>query len=54
MLLCIGTGKHVQDAQRMKYASNEFYVKSPEEMVAVFRDYPEALQNTLNIFSRSF
>ena len=42
LLLCIGTGKHVQDAQRMKYSSDEFYVKSPEEMAEVFSDYPEA------------
>lgn len=52
LLLCIGTGKHVQDAQRMKYSSNEFYVKSPAEMAEVFSDYPEALQNTLNIAER--
>ncbi len=52
LLLCIGTGKHFQDSDRMKYASEEFYVKSPEEMAGVFGEYPEALQNTLNIAER--
>ncbi|GAK53078.1 DNA polymerase III, alpha subunit [Candidatus Moduliflexus flocculans] len=49
VLLCIGTGRLVNDAQRMKYDSREFYVKSPAEMAAVFGDYPEALANTLKI-----
>ncbi|MBD3307109.1 DNA polymerase III subunit alpha [candidate division KSB3 bacterium] len=52
ILLCIGTGKHVDETNRMKYASDEFYVKSPEEMAAVFADYPEALRNTLDIAER--
>ncbi len=49
VLLCIGTGRLVNDAQRMRYDSHEFYVKSPAEMAAVFGDYPEALANTLKI-----
>ena len=52
VLLCIGTGKHVSDANRMKYTSDEFYVKSPQEMAEVFADYPQALQNTLDIAER--
>ena len=52
VLLCIGTGRFVHDENRMKYSSDEFYVKSPEEMAAVFGDYPEALQNTLKIAER--
>ena len=49
VLLCIGTGKRVSDADRMRYASSEFYVKSAEEMAAVLGDYPDALANTLKI-----
>ena len=49
LLLCIGTGKRVHDEHRMRYASNEFYVKTPAEMAAVFADYPDALKNTLLI-----
>lgn len=49
ILLCIGTGKLVNDAQRMRYDSREFYVKSPAEMAAVFAEHPDALTNTLKI-----
>lgn len=49
VLLCIGTGKRVGDAERMRYASDEFYVKSATEMAEVFRDYPEALRATVEI-----
>lgn len=52
VLLCIGTGKYVKDEHRMRYSSKEFYIKSPEEMAALFSDYPEALQNTLRIAER--
>ena len=52
VLLCIGTGKRVSDADRMRYASSEFYVKSAEEMAAVLGDYPDALANTLQIAER--
>ncbi len=52
LLLCIGTGKRVSDENRMRYSSDEFYIKSAAEMAEVFGDYPEALQNTLNITER--
>ncbi|PID56124.1 DNA polymerase III subunit alpha [candidate division KSB3 bacterium] len=52
VLLCIGTGRFVHEENRMRYGSNEFYVKSAEEMAAVFSDYPDALHNTLNIAER--
>lgn len=48
-LLCIGTGKKVTDAARMRYASQEFYYKSPEEMAKVFGQYPELMSNTLKV-----
>jgi DNA polymerase-3 subunit alpha len=52
VLLCIGTGKTVADTSRMKFFSDEFYVKSPQEMRELFADVPEACDNTLEIVKR--
>ncbi|MGG7162776.1 DNA polymerase III subunit alpha [Clostridium ihumii] len=49
VLLCIQTGKVVEDKDRMRYPSNQFYLKSPEEMKKVFGYIPEALENTVKI-----
>lgn len=49
VLLCIQTGKTMDDPKRMRFSNDEFYVKSPQEMAALFADYPEALTNTLVI-----
>jgi DNA polymerase III subunit alpha len=51
VMLCIGTGKMVQDETRMRYLP-ELYFKSPDEMREIFRDFPEALSNTLDIGER--
>ena len=51
VMLCIGTGKMVQDEQRMRYLP-ELYLKSPDEMRELFRDFPEAISNTLAIAER--
>jgi DNA polymerase-3 subunit alpha len=51
VMLCIGTGKMVQDENRMRYVP-ELYFKSPAEMRKVFRDFPEAITNTLKIGER--
>src|SRR6266513_1879835 len=48
VMLCIGTGKMVQDESRMHYAP-ELYFKSPAEMRELFKDFPEAITNTLAI-----
>src|SRR6059058_983051 len=48
VMLCIGTGKMVQDENRMRYKP-ELYFKSAEEMREIFRDFPEAIANTLEI-----
>src|SRR5213595_2332049 len=48
VMLCIGTGKMVQDENRMRYKP-EFYFKSADEMRQIFRDFPEAIANTLEI-----
>jgi DNA polymerase-3 subunit alpha len=52
VLLCIQTGKTLKDASRMKFSSNEFYLKSPAEMQETFRDVPEAVSNTITIAER--
>jgi DNA polymerase III subunit alpha len=51
VMLCIGTGKMVQDESRMRYLP-ELYFKSPVEMRQVFRDFPEAITNTLRVGER--
>ena len=52
VLLCIGTGKTVQDVSRMKFYSDEFYVKSNAEMRELFADVPDACDNTVVIANR--
>jgi DNA polymerase-3 subunit alpha len=52
VLLCIQTGKTMDDADRMKLSTQAFYFKSPDEMKEDFRDIPEAYQNTKVIAER--
>jgi DNA polymerase III subunit alpha len=52
VLLCIGTGKTLGDEKRMKFYSDDFYVKGADEMRRVFADYPEAADNTVRIAER--
>lgn len=52
VLLCIQTNKKVQDKDRIRFGSQEFYFKSPEEMEELFHNVPDALQNSLDIASR--
>ncbi|MSM40766.1 MAG: DNA polymerase III subunit alpha [Geobacter sp.] len=49
VLLCIQTGKTMNDENRMRFSADEFYVKSPEEMAAAFQYAPEAVANTVRI-----
>src|SRR6267154_1856926 len=51
VMMCIGTGKMVQDENRMRHVP-ELYFKSPAEMHEIFRDFPEAISNTLEIGER--
>lgn len=51
-LLCINTGKHLADVQRMRFGTNEFYFKNFQEMYAVFQHIPEAIENTVKIADR--
>ncbi len=52
VLLCIQTGKTMDDPKRMRFANEEFYVKTPDEMIALFKDYPDAIANTVKIAER--
>ena len=49
VLLCIQTGKRMTDDDRMKFETDELYVKSPEEMIEYFKNIPDAIENTVKI-----
>src|ERR1035441_9390005 len=48
-LICIGTQTQLTDTKRMKYAEQQFYLRSAEEMRARFAEVPDAVQNTLEV-----
>jgi DNA polymerase-3 subunit alpha len=52
ILLCIQTGKTLGDTDRMRFPSNAFYLKSPDEMAALFKGRPDALANTVAIAAK--
>ncbi|MBI2212345.1 MAG: DNA polymerase III subunit alpha [Acidobacteria bacterium] len=52
VLLAIGTGKTLDDDRRMRFYSDDFYVKGPDEMSRIFAPYPDAIANTLEIANR--
>ena len=52
ILLCIQTGKKLDDENRMRYEGGQYYVKSPEEMAALFPYALQALENTQKIADR--
>src|SRR5881409_3952617 len=52
VMVCIQTGKSVQEPNRMKFEGTGFYVKSRDEMFQVFKDSPEVLSRTLDIAER--
>ena len=49
VLLCIQTGKRMSDEDRMRFETDELYVKSPEEMISYFSNVPDAIENTVKI-----
>ena len=49
VLLCVQTGKRMTDEDRMSFSTNDFYIKSPEEMEEYFANVPEALENTVKV-----
>src|SRR3984957_13893895 len=52
VLMCIQTGKTMSDGQRMKFATDQFYFKTAEEMALVFREIPDAVSRTVAIAER--
>ena len=52
VLMCIQTGKTMSDTQRMKFATDQFYFKTAEEMAHVFRELPDAVTRTVAIADR--
>ncbi|MBE9572077.1 MAG: DNA polymerase III subunit alpha, partial [Proteobacteria bacterium] len=49
VLLCVQTGRTVEDTKRLKFSSNEFYFKSRQEMEQALQGYEDALANTVQI-----
>ncbi|HEY5528211.1 MAG TPA: DNA polymerase III subunit alpha [Thermoleophilia bacterium] len=52
VLLCIQTGSRLADENRLRFSSEEFYFKTEDEMRKAFRDYPDAVTNTLEVAER--
>ena len=52
VMLCLQTGTTMSDPKRMKYPSDQFYMKSQREMAALFSEHPDALLNTIEIAER--
>lgn len=52
VLLCIQTGKTIDDEERMRFETEEFYFKTAAEMTELFKGYPEAISNTVLIAER--
>lgn len=52
VLLCIQTGKTINEENRLRFPGQDFYFKSPAQMWELFREVPEALRNTLHIAER--
>jgi len=52
ILLCIQTGKTIDDQDRMRMQTDEFYFKTPDQMRELFSDIPEAVKNTVEVAER--
>ena len=52
VMLCVQTGAKVHDAERFRFDSDQFFVKSADEMAAIFPDSPSVLQRTMEIAER--
>ncbi|MGM9540250.1 DNA polymerase III subunit alpha [Anaerovibrio sp.] len=52
ILLCIQTGRTLDDENRMRFPSDDFYLKTPAEMQEIFSSHPEALANTVRVAER--
>ncbi|MBE6928376.1 MAG: DNA polymerase III subunit alpha [Ruminococcaceae bacterium] len=52
VLMCVQMGKTIDDPDRMRFETNEFYIKSEQEMRELFPNLPEAIENTQKIADR--
>ena len=52
MLLCIATGKVLDDTQRMRFSCDRFFMRTHDEMAEALSEYPEAISNTLDVAER--
>ncbi|MEM7173957.1 MAG: DNA polymerase III subunit alpha [Bacteroidota bacterium] len=52
ILLCLQTGADLDDPKRMRFANDQFFLKSPEQMATLFADVPEAISNTAELADR--
>ncbi len=52
VLLCVQTGKKMTDVDRFRFGTDEFYIKSPEEMYNNFKNLPEVVSNTVKVAER--
>jgi DNA polymerase-3 subunit alpha len=48
-LICIGTGSIITEEDRMRYSGDEYYLKSADEMKKIFKEFPEAIKQTIEI-----
>ncbi|MCP4441829.1 MAG: DNA polymerase III subunit alpha [Aureispira sp.] len=52
MLLCINTGSLVEDTNRFKFSSSDFFFKTQAEMASIFTDVPESIANTMEVYDK--
>ncbi|MDC0230329.1 DNA polymerase III subunit alpha [Aureispira] len=52
MLLCINTGSLVEDSNRFKFSSSDFFFKTQKQMNAIFTDVPESIANTIEVYDK--
>jgi DNA polymerase-3 subunit alpha len=53
-LLCVGTQSNIDDEKRLRFSGDQFYVKTGDEMAAIFQDYPGAIENTVRIAEKCY
>lgn len=52
VLICVGSNKTIHDPSRFRLGSDQFYLKTAEEMKILFKEFPKAIENTINIANR--
>ena len=52
ILLCVNTGTKLDDEKRFRFSSSDYYLKTQQEMIDIFQDLPEAIDNTMEILDK--